>query len=42
MTSGRTDLLLVDANQNDAFDFSPAEYNRQLVAGYSKSTAARA
>jgi hypothetical protein len=36
-----TDLLLVDANQKDAFDFSPAEYNRQLIAGYSKNTAAR-
>jgi hypothetical protein len=27
-----TDLLLVDANQSDAFECSPAEYNRQLVA----------
>jgi len=38
LTMQDTDLLLVDANQKDPFDFSPAEYNRQLVAGYSKNT----
>jgi hypothetical protein len=38
LTMEDTDLLLVDANQNDPFDFSPADYNRQLVAGYSKNT----
>ena len=38
LTMEDTDLLLVDANQNNPFDFSPAEYNRQLVAGYSKNT----
>ena len=38
LTMEDTDLLLVDANQKDPFDFSPAEYNRQLVAGYSKNT----
>jgi hypothetical protein len=38
LTMENTDLLLVDANQTNPFDFSPAEYNRQLVAGYSKNT----
>jgi len=38
LTMEDTDLLLVDANQKNPFDFSPAEYNRQLVAGYSKNT----
>jgi hypothetical protein len=38
LTMEDTDLLLVDANQKSLFDFSPAEYNRQLVAGYSKNT----
>jgi hypothetical protein len=27
------------ADQSDAFDFDPARYVRQLVAGYSKNTA---
>ena len=38
LTMEDTDLLLVDANQKNPFDFSPLEYNRQLVAGYSKNT----
>jgi len=38
LTMEDTDLLLVDANPKNPFDFSPAEYNRQLVAGYSKNT----
>lgn len=38
LTMEDTDLLLVDANQKNPFEFSPAEYNRQLVAGYSKNT----
>jgi hypothetical protein len=29
---------LVDADQKDPFDFSPEEYNEQLVAGYSVSS----
>jgi hypothetical protein len=33
-----TDMMLVDADQKDPFDFSPEEYNDQLVAGYSKNT----
>jgi hypothetical protein len=38
LTMVDTDLVLVDADQKDAFDFSPEEYNDQLVAGYSKNT----
>jgi hypothetical protein len=38
LTMEDTDLLLVDADQKDPFDFSPEKYNEQLVAGYSKST----
>jgi hypothetical protein len=38
LTMQDTDLLLVDANQKDAFEFSPERYNDQLVAGYSKNT----
>jgi hypothetical protein len=40
LTMRDTDLLLVDANQKDPFDFSPERYNDQLVAGYSKNTPA--
>lgn len=38
LTMVDTDMLLVDADQKDPFDFSPEEYNDQLVAGYSKNT----
>jgi len=38
LTMRDTDLLLVDADQKDLFDFSPEKYNDQLVAGYSKNT----
>ena len=34
------DLQLIDTDPKDAFDFFPARYSRQLVAGYSKSTPA--
>jgi hypothetical protein len=40
LTMVRTDLLLLDADQKDVFDFSPERYNAQLVAGYSKNTPA--
>jgi hypothetical protein len=40
LTMKDADLLLVDKDPKDAFDFSPAEYNKQLVAGYSKNTRA--
>ena len=35
-----TDLQLIDDNPRDPFDFSQERYNDQLVAGYSKNTAA--
>ncbi|MFN2400036.1 MAG: hypothetical protein ABR543_15560 [Gemmatimonadaceae bacterium] len=33
----KTDMQIVDADPSDPFDFSIDEYNRQLVAGYSKN-----
>ena len=33
----RTDLMIVDAHPADPFDFSIRDYNRQLVAGYTKN-----
>ena len=41
LTMRDADLLLVDSDPKDAFDFSPKNYNDQLIAGYSKNTAAR-
>ena len=38
LTMVDADLLLTDTDQHDLFDFSPAKYNDQLVAGYSKNT----
>lgn len=38
LTMVDADLMLVDDDPTDPFDFSPAEYKRQLVAGYSKIT----
>jgi hypothetical protein len=38
LTMTDTDLEIVDQTQHVAFDFSLLEYNRQLVAGYSKNT----
>jgi hypothetical protein len=38
LTMVDADLMLVDDDPKDPFDFSPAEYKRQLVAGYSKIT----
>jgi hypothetical protein len=40
LTMRDTDLLLVDADPRDPFDFSPAKYEDQLVAGTSKNTRA--
>jgi hypothetical protein len=39
LTMTDTDLEIIDANPQTPFDFSLLEYNRQLVAGYSKNTA---
>jgi hypothetical protein len=38
LTMTGADLQLIDADERDAFDFHPARYNEQLVAGYSKNT----
>jgi hypothetical protein len=40
LTMRDTDLQLIDADPRDPFDFFPARYNVQLVAGYSKNTPA--
>jgi hypothetical protein len=36
LTMADADLMLVDDDPKDPFDFSPAQYKDQLVAGYSK------
>jgi hypothetical protein len=41
LTMHDADLQLIDADPRDPFDFFPARYERQLVAGYSKNTPAR-
>lgn len=38
LTMTDTDLEIVDQSPGNPFDFSLPEYNRQLVAGYSKNT----
>ena len=38
LTMVDADLMLVDDDPKDPFDFSPAQYKDQLVAGYSKNT----
>ncbi|HEX9562414.1 MAG TPA: hypothetical protein VF981_00515 [Gemmatimonadaceae bacterium] len=40
LTMTNADLLIVDADPGNTFDFSLDRYNDQLVAGYSKSTSA--
>jgi hypothetical protein len=39
LTMSEADLRLIDQDPRDPFDFFPAHYARQLVAGYSKNTA---
>jgi hypothetical protein len=41
LTMTATDLELVDSDPKDPFDFSVEHWSDQLVAGYSKTTAAR-
>jgi hypothetical protein len=41
LTMTETDLELVDEDPRDPFDFSVDRWSEQLVAGYSKTTAAR-
>ena len=38
LTMTGADLQLIDADDRDVFDFFPAHYDQQLVAGYSKNT----
>lgn len=38
LTMTGADLQLIDEDPKDSFDFFPARYNQQLVAGYSKNT----
>ena len=42
LTMTNTDMQLIDADPRDPFDFYPAQYVKQLVAGYSKNTASGA
>ncbi len=39
LTMADTDLLIMDADAHDRFDFFLDHYNEQLVAGYSRNTA---
>ena len=41
LTMTEADLQLIDIDERDPFDFYPAKYNEQLVAGYSKNTPAK-
>lgn len=38
LTMGDADMQIIDADPRDPFDFSPAGYEAQLVAGYSRNT----
>lgn len=38
LTMTNVDMDLIDADPRDPFDFSPSDYVKQLVAGYSKNT----
>jgi hypothetical protein len=38
LTMSDADMQLIDANPRDPFDFYPAKYNAQLIAGYSRNT----
>ena len=38
LTMTDADMQLADADQSDPFDFYPARYLSQLVAGYSRTT----
>jgi hypothetical protein len=38
LTMRDADLQLIDADERDPFDFYPAKYEGQLIAGYSKNT----
>ena len=38
ITMSDTDLVLIDMDPQDPFDFSLGQYKEQLVAGYTKTT----
>lgn len=38
LTMSDADMQLIDANPQNAFDFYPARYEAQLIAGYSRNT----
>jgi hypothetical protein len=38
LTMSDADMQLIDANPQNAFDFFPARYEAQLIAGYSRNT----
>ncbi len=38
LTMADADMQLIDADPRDPFDFFPARYERQLIAGYSRNT----
>jgi hypothetical protein len=38
LTMSDADLQIIDTDPSDSFDFDLSQYNRQLVAGYSKTT----
>ena len=40
LTMTDADLQIIDSDPSDSFDFDLSQYNRQLAAGYSKSTPA--
>ena len=40
LTMTDADLRLIDIDPRDSFDFFPAQYQRQLIAGYSRNTPA--
>jgi hypothetical protein len=41
LTMTDADMQLIDADPSTPFDFFPAHYEAQLVAGYSRNTAGR-
>jgi hypothetical protein len=41
LTMDGTDMVIVDEDPSDPFDFSLDRYQEQLVAGYNRNTAVR-
>ena len=38
LTMSDADMQLIDADPSNPFDFFPAHYDKQLIAGYSRNT----